>query len=194
ATVDRSRAGRNGRGRLAAGVAAAAAAGLLLWGLARDVAPPRPDTPPAAATTPAGESTPTPDPTANPSPLVIAPDAHPAASGDPAAESPDVAAALVSSGSEAAGAAPSHAALLVESARLERLLEALPRQRPIMTAGTAGTIAALEDRIYFIDGQLTLGAAQGLEPKQQLALWRERIDVMDALVKVRYAQAQPLIY
>jgi hypothetical protein len=91
-------------------------------------------------------------------------------------------------------AAPPHAALIQESARLERMLAELPYQRLIMRAGTASTIAELEDRIYFIDGQLTIGAAQGLEPPQQQALWRERVDVMNALVQMRFAQAQRIVY
>ena len=104
-------------------------------------------------------------------------------------------AAAVDAGDDAAspGAAP-HSALLRESARLERLLEELPRSRPVMRAGTAGTIAVLEDHIQYIDGQLTVGAAQGLEPTQQLALWRERVDLMHALVQVRYAHTRTAVY
>jgi hypothetical protein len=84
----------------------------------------------------------------------------------------------------------SYVALVQQSERLERLLAEMPDQRPIMTARTAGTIAGLEDRIAFIDEQLSYGAARGLDPPQQQALWGTRVDLMNALVHVRYAQAQ----
>jgi hypothetical protein len=85
----------------------------------------------------------------------------------------------------------SYVSLVEESARLERLLAAMPEQRPVMTARTAGTIAGLEDRIAFIDEQLSFGAARGgLAPPQRQTLWGERVDLMNALVHVRYPQAQ----
>lgn len=79
-----------------------------------------------------------------------------------------------------------------ESARLERLLSALPRQPRVMTAATAGTIAGLEDHVASIDQRLSLAAAGRMELAYREALWRERVDVMTALVQVRYAQAQDL--
>lgn len=88
----------------------------------------------------------------------------------------------------------SYVALVEESVRLEQMLAGMPYQRPVMRAGTASTIAVLEDRISFIDGQLTLAALEGVEPPKRQALWRERVDVMNALVQVRFAQAQPFPY
>jgi hypothetical protein len=85
-----------------------------------------------------------------------------------------------------------YVSLVEESAQLERLLAEMPDQRPVMTARTAGTIAGLEDRIALIDEQLTYFAARGgLEPPQRQALWGERVELMNALVHVRFAQAQP---
>jgi hypothetical protein len=83
-----------------------------------------------------------------------------------------------------------YVALVEESARLERMLARMPRQRPLMSAGTASTIIDLEDRIALIDEHLTVGVARGLEVPQRQVLWRERVDLMNALVQVRYAQAQ----
>jgi hypothetical protein len=92
---------------------------------------------------------------------------------------------------EPVAAPASYVALAEESARLERLLAQMPEQRPVMTGRTAGTIAGLEDRIAFIDEQLSFGAARGgLAPPQRQTLWGERVDLMNALVHVRYAQAQ----
>ena len=85
----------------------------------------------------------------------------------------------------------SYVALVEESARLERVLAELPTQRPLMTAGTASTIVGLEDRIAFIDEQLTLAAAGKAELPQREALWGERVELMYALVYVRFGQAQP---
>lgn len=87
---------------------------------------------------------------------------------------------------------PAYAALIEESARLEQLLMRLhPRPRR-MNAATAITIADLEDRVAVLDEQLSFAAAAGVDERQRRALWRERVDVMNALVQVRYAQLQPV--
>jgi hypothetical protein len=84
----------------------------------------------------------------------------------------------------------SYPALVEESERLDRVLRRLPRQRPMMSAETATTIAGLEDRIALIDEQITYSNARGVPQPQRVALWGERVDLMNALVHVRYAQAQ----
>jgi hypothetical protein len=85
----------------------------------------------------------------------------------------------------------SYPALVQESARLDRALRRVPYQRPMMSAETATTIAGLEDRIALIDEQITYSNARGVPQPQRAALWGERVDLMNALVHVRYAQAQP---
>ena len=85
---------------------------------------------------------------------------------------------------------PSYVALVQESERLERMLARIPYQRPVMSAGTASTIVGLEDQIAYIDAQLTLGSAFDMEMPEREALWGERVELMNALVYVRYAQAQ----
>ena len=85
----------------------------------------------------------------------------------------------------------SYPALVQESARLDRALRRLSYQRPMMSGETAATIAGLEDRIALIDEQLTYGNARGVEQPERTALWGERVELMNALVHVRYAQAQP---
>ena len=62
-----------------------------------------------------------------------------------------------------------------------------------MRLGTAGTIVDLEDQISLIDQQLTYGGER-LAPEYRQALWRNRVDVMDALVQIRYVQAQRIGY
>jgi hypothetical protein len=77
-----------------------------------------------------------------------------------------------------------------QSERLERMLARIPYQRPVMSASTASTIVALEERIAYVDAQLTLASAFDMQMPEREALWGERVDLINALVQVRYAQAQ----
>jgi hypothetical protein len=83
-----------------------------------------------------------------------------------------------------------YTALVAESARLERVLAQLPAPRPLMIGSTASAIAGLEDRIAIVDAQLSYAAAQDVAPPYRQALWGERVELMNALVYVRFAQAQ----
>jgi hypothetical protein len=83
----------------------------------------------------------------------------------------------------------SYAPLIVESARLERLLAEMPAPR-VVVGSTAGTIVGLEDRIAYVDAQLSYAAARDLAPTYRQALWDERVELMNALVYVRLAQLQ----
>lgn len=83
-----------------------------------------------------------------------------------------------------------YASLLSESARLEQALAQLHYEPKLMSAGTAGTIASLEDTIALLDQQLTFAAADKADSSKREALWRERVNVMNALVQVRYAQSE----
>lgn len=75
--------------------------------------------------------------------------------------------------------------LLETSRRLETALHALPAAPRVTRASTALTIAELEDSIFEIDAELS---GRGLEPAREQALWRQRVDLMDALMQVRYAE------
>ena len=87
-----------------------------------------------------------------------------------------------------------YAELVEQSAQLERALVEMPAPRAVMRASTAGTIAGLEDRIAQIDQELTLATASGADSTQRAALWQDRVEVMNALVQVRYANSQVFIY
>jgi hypothetical protein len=87
-----------------------------------------------------------------------------------------------------------YAALVAQSAELERALDTLPAPRAVMRAGTAGTIASLEDRIAQIDRELMVATAAGVDSGQQAPLWQDRVEVMNALLQVRYANSQAFIY
>jgi hypothetical protein len=84
----------------------------------------------------------------------------------------------------------SYAPLIVESARLERLLAEMPEPRRVVVGSTAGTIVGLEDRIAYVDAQLSYAAARDLAPPYRRALWDERVELMNTLVYVRLAQMQ----
>jgi hypothetical protein len=110
-----------------------------------------------------------------------------------------VLAAVVLSGHSGSSDVPEHveqavdsggdlAELLAESARLERALVSLPRHDGVIRVGTASTIAGLEDHIAWLDAELSMSAAFDMDPSYREVLWRERVDVMNALVDVQYAQ------
>ncbi len=97
------------------------------------------------------------------------------------------------SGIETAGStveADSMAELMTRSQQLEQVLRAMPEGPQVVSADTAGTISVLEDRVALIDYQLTMGGQPELSAAQLQRLWQERVDVMNSLVQVRYAQAQ----
>lgn len=79
--------------------------------------------------------------------------------------------------------------LMTESRQLENDLRDLPSEPRVMRAGTAATIADLQDRIAAIDYQLNDPEFQ-LTPEEEEIFWRERVRLMKLLVGMRYAQTQ----
>lgn len=79
--------------------------------------------------------------------------------------------------------------LMTESRQLENDLRDLPAEPRVLRAGTAATIADLEDRIAAIDYQLNDPEFQ-LSREEEEIFWRERVRLMKLLVGMRYAQAQ----
>ncbi len=78
------------------------------------------------------------------------------------------------------------AEFMQQSEELEETLRAF--YKPALTdAHTAGTIAALEDQLAVIDYGLSLGR-DDLTPAQHQQLWRGRVELMNSLVSMRYAQ------
>lgn len=73
-----------------------------------------------------------------------------------------------------------------ENARLEMLLAALPEMR-VMRGSTAFTVAELEDRLAFVDDRLSRITLEPNAPEHAERLWRERVELMNSLVQVRYA-------
>jgi hypothetical protein len=91
---------------------------------------------------------------------------------------------------DTAGPDTTHVAELVaQSQRLDDLLQALPDRPRIERVSTAATIDTLEERVQWLDVQLSQTPDARLSEAQARRLWRERVDLMDSLVKVRYAEA-----
>jgi hypothetical protein len=100
----------------------------------------------------------------------------------------------VSPDTEAGVADAAYLELVEESMRLEEVLALLPPPRRVMRADTASTIVGLEDRIALIDAALYQPEIRAAAPQYREALMRDRVEVMNALVNVRYAQSQAFIY
>jgi hypothetical protein len=78
--------------------------------------------------------------------------------------------------------------LVAQSRRLEDLLQQLPERPRIERVSTAAMIDTIEERIQWLDFQLSDVPDSGLNERQTQRLWRERVELMDSLVKVRYAE------
>lgn len=85
-------------------------------------------------------------------------------------------------------AAPIAAEMRAENERLEWILAALP-ERHAMRGSTAFTVVELEDRLALLDDRLSHVTLEPNAPERAEQLWRERVDVMNSLVQVRYANA-----
>ena len=81
-------------------------------------------------------------------------------------------------------------ALMTRSRTLESVLRAMPQGPSVVRASTAGTIDELEESIARVDYRLYYGAERELTPVQAQRLWQERVDLMNSLVRVRYAQTR----
>jgi hypothetical protein len=80
------------------------------------------------------------------------------------------------------------AELVAQSRQLEGLLQSLPARPSIERVSTSVTIDTIEDRIQWLDFQLTSADDGDLNEEQSRRLWTERVALMDSLVKVRYAE------
>lgn len=88
---------------------------------------------------------------------------------------------------------PVVAKLVEQSRELDQLLQELP-DRQVQRVSLAGTVDLIEQRVQWLDMQLS--AAPGTAHEDQVArrMWRERVDLMDSLVVVRYAESAPQLF
>jgi hypothetical protein len=83
-------------------------------------------------------------------------------------------------------------ALLGRSLELEQALAAMPGRPAVERAETSLPIETLQARVQWIDHQLSQADADGASAEAAERLWRERVDVMSSLVRLRYVEAQRL--
>jgi hypothetical protein len=79
--------------------------------------------------------------------------------------------------------------LRARSQALEALLAALPDRPAVARADTSLPIDSLESQVQWLDHQLSVAGSQ-LPAPQAEALWRDRVEVMNSLVQLRYVEAQ----
>ena len=79
--------------------------------------------------------------------------------------------------------------LVAQSQQLEQVLQTLPQRPRIERVSTAATIETLQDRIQWLDFRLSNASEADLNEEQSRQLWRERVELLDSLVKVRSAEA-----
>ena len=84
-------------------------------------------------------------------------------------------------------------ALMVVSRQIERNLRALPAQPSLVRVSTAATISELQDQIAAIDYLLNHPELQ-LSLEQEEIYWRERVRLMNSLLRLRTAQAQRMAF
>ncbi|MGD8340573.1 MAG: hypothetical protein PVH89_07295 [Gammaproteobacteria bacterium] len=84
--------------------------------------------------------------------------------------------------------------LAEQSMQLEEILALIPPPRRVMRTDTASTIVGLEDRIAWIDAELHRAESSTAPSPYREALMRDRVEVLNALVNVRYAQSRAFVF
>jgi hypothetical protein len=101
--------------------------------------------------------------------------------------------AVASSAQAGTAEAAPLATLVARSQQLEASLHALPQRPAIEVAANSAAIDALQARIQWLDTQLvasTAGVAPAeLPPERTRELWQTRVQLLNSLVGVRYAEA-----
>jgi len=84
--------------------------------------------------------------------------------------------------------------LIAQSRELDELLHHLPDRPQVQRASLGATVDSIEERIQMLDLQLAYGADAELDHQEARRLWSERVELMDSLVKVRYAESAPMVF
>lgn len=86
-------------------------------------------------------------------------------------------------------AADELAELRSRSQVLEAVLAAMPARPAVERAATSVPIDSLEARVRWLDHEILVADAQASAPEAE-QLWRDRVEVMNSLVQLRYVEAQ----
>ena len=79
--------------------------------------------------------------------------------------------------------------LMTQSQEREQALRALDPTSRVLNGRTASAIADLEDRIAVIDARLADRHTNNLGRDEIMELWRQRVDLMDALINLHMTRA-----
>jgi hypothetical protein len=109
---------------------------------------------------------------------------------------------IVSDGTVASSEDSDVRILQSRSRQIEQMLRGLPPPAQIVHADTTGAIVELEDRIAAVDYELNMAALKRATggavspgrsipggPQGARVLWQRRVELMDQLLQVRYAEA-----
>jgi hypothetical protein len=88
----------------------------------------------------------------------------------------------------------SRAQLIQRSRELDEVLQYLPQRPSVQRPGLAITVDAIEQRVQWLDWRLSEPPDAELNDEQSRVLWRERVTLMDSLVKLRYAEGEGLSF
>ena len=83
------------------------------------------------------------------------------------------------------------AQLQTQSAALEELLGLLGERPALQRAGTALPIDTLESQVQWLDHRIS-SSTGGSDAREAEQLWRDRVDTLDSLVRLRYVESQQL--
>lgn len=79
--------------------------------------------------------------------------------------------------------------LVIESRQLEDALTAYGTEGRVLSTRTAGVIADLEDRIALVDAGIVRLSRAGAPRDELMTLWRDRVQLMGALVNTHVTRA-----
>jgi hypothetical protein len=79
-----------------------------------------------------------------------------------------------------------------QSLQLETLLASLPERPAVERAATALPIETLEAQVQWVDHRLSEFEATSSSEAEAERLWRDRIEIMNSLLQLRYVEAQRL--
>lgn len=86
-------------------------------------------------------------------------------------------------------ASPELEALMTQSRDLETVLRSYDPEGRVLNARAAGIIADIEDRIALVDAGIYQVSTRGGSEDDLVGLWRDRVELMDALVNVHVTRA-----
>lgn len=89
----------------------------------------------------------------------------------------------------AVAATDSLAELRSRSRLLEAVLAEMPARRAVERAATSVSIDSFEARVQWLDHEILIADAQASAPETE-QLWRDRVEVLNTLVQLRYVEAQ----